>query len=156
MPQLASNWPDLLSKDFTKIYFDRYQQIPVMVPDLFNVMTSDAAYEKTSAVGTVPDFVEFTGRVSEVIPAQEYDKQYVFTEYAAKIEIQRKLAADDLLKLVVYKLGELLEPLILFRAISSRVQVYLEKVQRLVEKCEHFLITTLAPNTISEDIVHFS
>lgn len=95
MPQLAANWPDLLAKDFSKLYYDRYQQIPVMVPDLFNVMSSDAAYEKTSAVGTVPDFIEFTGRVGEVAPTQEYDKQYVFTEYAAKIEIQRKLAADD-------------------------------------------------------------
>ena len=66
-----------------------------MVPDLFNVMSSNAAYEKTSAVGTVPDFVEFTGKVQEVSPSQEYEKTYTFTEYAAKIEIQRKLAADD-------------------------------------------------------------
>lgn len=146
MPQLAANWPDLLLKDFSKIYFDRYQQIPVMVPDLFNVMSSDAAYEKTSAVGTVPDFVEFTGIVAEISPTQEYDRQYVFTEYAAKIQVQRKLASDDLLKLVVFKLGELLEPLPL-RAISSRVRVNLEKVQRLVEECKHSLMTTLAPNT---------
>lgn len=80
-----------------------------MVPDLFNVLTSDAAYEKTSAVGTVPDFQEFTGKVAEIGPTQEYDKQYVFTEYAAKIEIQRKLAADDLLKLVVDKFNYLRE-----------------------------------------------
>lgn len=66
-----------------------------MVPDLFNVLRSDAAFEKTSAVGTVPDFIEFTGKVSEVNPEQGYDKTFTFTEYAAKIEIQRKLAADD-------------------------------------------------------------
>ena len=66
-----------------------------MVPDLFNVMSSDAAYEKTSGAGTVPDFIEFTGKIVEVKPTQQYDKQYVFTEYAAKIEVQRKLAADD-------------------------------------------------------------
>ena len=84
----------LLAKDFRKIYFDQYTQLPVMVPDLFNVMTSDAAYEKTSGAGTVPDFIEFTGKVQEVKPTQMYDKSYVFTEYAAKIEIQRKLAAE--------------------------------------------------------------
>lgn len=93
--QLASNWPDLLEKDFRKIYQDQYMRIPRMVPDLFNIQKSDAAFEKTSAVGQVPDFVEFTGKVSEVSPAQGYDKTYTFTEYAAKIEIQRKLAADD-------------------------------------------------------------
>ena len=66
-----------------------------MVPDLFNVMSSEAAFEKTSAVGTVPDFQEFTGKVNEIEPKEGYDKQYTFTEYAAKLEIQRKLADDD-------------------------------------------------------------
>ena len=85
----------LLEKDFRKIFQDQYQVLPMMVPDLFNIQSSEAAFEKTSAVGQVPDFVEFTGKVSEVSPAQGFDKTYTFTEYAAKIEIQRKLAADD-------------------------------------------------------------
>lgn len=93
--QLASNWPDLVEQDFKKIYFDQYKTLPVMVPDLFNVMKSDNAFEKTSAAGQVPDFVEFTGKVSEVSPEQGYDKVHTFTEYAAKIDIQRKIAADD-------------------------------------------------------------
>jgi phage major head subunit gpT-like protein len=93
--QLAANWPDLLEKDFRKVYMDQYRSIPAMVPDLYNVMRSDAAFEKTSQVGTVPDFTEFTGRIAEVSPKQGYDKTYTFTEFAAKIEIQRKLAADD-------------------------------------------------------------
>jgi len=93
--QLAANWPDLLEKDFRKIFQDQYQTLPMMVPDLFNIQKSDAAFEKSSAVGQVPDFVEFTGKIAEVSPTQAYDKTYTFTEYAAKIEIQRKLAADD-------------------------------------------------------------
>ena len=93
--QLAANWPDLLEKDFRKIFQDQYQVLPKMVPDLFNVLKSDSAFEKSSAVGQVPDFIEFTGKVSEVSPTQGYDKTHTFTEYAAKIEIQRKLAADD-------------------------------------------------------------
>jgi phage major head subunit gpT-like protein len=93
--QLAANWPDLLEKDFRKIFQEQYQLLPMMVPDLFNIQKSDAAFEKTSAVGQVPDFVEFTGKVAEVSPTQGYDKTFTFTEYAAKIEIQRKLAADD-------------------------------------------------------------
>ncbi len=95
MPQLAANWPDLKEKDFRKIFQDQYPILPTMVPDLFNIQKSDAAFEKTSAVGQVPDHAEFTGKVVEVNPVQAYDKTYTFTEYAAKIEIQRKLAADD-------------------------------------------------------------
>src|SRR3990167_1647244 len=93
--QLAANWNDLLEKDFRKIYQGQYRVLPTMVPDLFNVQRSEAAFEKTSGVGTVPDFIEFTGKIEEVSPTQKYDKTYTFTEYAAKIEIQRRLAADD-------------------------------------------------------------
>lgn len=93
--QLAANWPDLLEKDFRKIHQEQYQILPMMVPDLFNIQKSEAAFEKTSAVGQVPDHAEFTGKVTEVSPTQGYDKTFTFTEYAAKIEIQRKLAADD-------------------------------------------------------------
>lgn len=93
--QLAANWPDLQEKDFRKIFQDQYQTLPMMVPDLFNIQKTEAAFEKNSGVGTVPDFIEFTGKVAEVSPTQAYDKTYTFTEYAAKIEIQRKLAADD-------------------------------------------------------------
>ena len=95
MPQLAANWNDLLAKDFRKIFFDEFPSIPAMVPDLFNVLTSDAAYEKSSHVGKVPDFAEFTGRITETSPTQGYDKQFVFTEYVNRIDVQRKLADDD-------------------------------------------------------------
>lgn len=93
--QLAANWNDLLEKDFRKIYQDQYRILPTMVPDLFNVQRSEAAFEKTSAVGAVPDFIEFAGKIEEVNPKQGYDKTYTFSEFAAKIEIQRRLAADD-------------------------------------------------------------
>lgn len=93
--QLAANWPDLLEKDFRKIHMDQYKSLPAMVPDLFGVERSGAAFEKTSQVGVVPDHTEFTGKIGEVVPEQGYDKTYTFTEFAAKISIQRKLAADD-------------------------------------------------------------
>jgi hypothetical protein len=92
---LASNWPDLLQKDISKAYMDQYPVLPTMVPDLFGIDSSDAAFEKTTQVGPVPDHQEFTGRIGVVERTQGYDKTAVFTEYAAQIQIQRKLAADD-------------------------------------------------------------
>ena len=68
--QLAANWPDMLEKDFSKIYMDQYRSLPAMVPDLFNVMRSDAAFEKSSQVGMVPDFSEFTGKIDAKDPKQ--------------------------------------------------------------------------------------
>ena len=48
---LASNWPDILEKDFRKIYYDQYKVIPAMIPDLFSIQRSEAAFEKT----TIPE-----------------------------------------------------------------------------------------------------
>ena len=67
----------------------------MMVPDIFNVQTSDAPFEKSSSVGAVPDHAEFTGRITLIEPQAGYDKTTTFTEYAAQIQIQRRLAQDD-------------------------------------------------------------
>ncbi len=93
--QLATNWPDLLEKDFRAVYFERYPMLPAMVPDMYSIQTSSAAFEKITQAGPVPDHVTFTGRISVVEPKQGYDKTFVFDEFAAQLQIQRKLAADD-------------------------------------------------------------
>ena len=74
---------------------DQYQSLPAMVPDLFGVQTSDKGFEKSSSVGPVPDHTEFTGRIDVTERTQGYDKTITFTEYAAQIQVQRKLKADD-------------------------------------------------------------
>lgn len=92
---LAANWPDLLESEIRTVYIDRYKDLPAMVPDVFNVITSDRPYEKSTQVGAVPDHVEFTGKTTLVERTQGYDKTFTFTEYTAMILIQRKLMADD-------------------------------------------------------------
>ena len=85
----------LMEGDFRKTYMNQYTELPMMVPDLYNVATSSMAYEKSTQIGAVPDHAEFTGRITEIQPEQGYDKTHVFTEYAAQMQIQRRLAADD-------------------------------------------------------------
>ena len=85
----------LMEKDFRRVFYDQYKELSMMVPDLFNVMRAEGAFEKSSQAGAIPDFAEFTGRVTEVSPIQGYDKLFTFTEYAAKIEVSKKLAEDD-------------------------------------------------------------
>jgi len=92
---LAANWPDLLEVDMRVIYMDQYQVLPTMVPDLFGIESSDKSYEKMSQAGPVPDHTEFAGKIDVVERTQGYDKTVTFTEYAAQIQIQRKLVADD-------------------------------------------------------------
>jgi hypothetical protein len=92
---LAANWPDLFQKDISKVYMDQYPIMEAMTPDVFSVEGADGAFIKTTQAGPVPDHVEFTGKISQVQRTQGYDKTATFTEYAAQIQIQRKLAADD-------------------------------------------------------------
>ncbi len=92
---LASNWPDIMETDLRKVYMERYVEIPMMVPDLFTVLSSTQAFEKESSVGAIPDHAEFSGRINTIEPEQGYDKTVTFTEYAAQIQVQRRLAADD-------------------------------------------------------------
>ncbi len=92
---LSANWPDLLEIDMRTVYIDRYKVLPAMTPDLYNVLTSSKAYEQITSVSPVPDHVAFDGKVSAVDRVQGYDKTATFTEYAAQIQIQRKLKADD-------------------------------------------------------------
>ena len=92
---LAPNWPDLLEKDMRKAYIDNYQIQQVMVPDVFAIEQSQSGYEKSTQVGPVPDHTEFTGKINTVERTPGYDKTVTFTEYAAQIQIERKLAADD-------------------------------------------------------------
>ena len=94
---LAANWPDLMEVDFRKIYLNRYAEIPMMVPDLYTVLSSSQAFEKESSVGAIPDHAEFTGRISSIEPVQGYDKLVTFTEYAAQIQVQRRLAAKQVI-----------------------------------------------------------
>ena len=93
MAMLAANWPDLLAKDFRKIYFDQYTVLPVMVPDLFNVMSSDAAYERTSGAGTIPDFIEFTGKVGEVKPTQML-REIIASQFDYMLEVPKTFRTD--------------------------------------------------------------
>jgi len=97
---LASNWPDLMLTDLRKVYMDQYAQLPMMIPDVFNVLSTDKPFEQDTQVGSVPDHVEFSGRIQVVEPEQGYDKTYTFTEYAAQIQIQRRLAADDMQRVI--------------------------------------------------------
>lgn len=74
---------------------DEYPKLPVMSPELYDVKEVEGAYYKTSAVGTVPDHAEFTGRINPIELVQGYNKTHVFTEFAAQIQIQHRLASDD-------------------------------------------------------------
>ena len=93
--KLAADWPDLLEKDFRTVYFNQYKVLPMMVPDLFNVLKAEGAFEKSTSVGDVPDFAEFTGKVSEVNPKEGLKALFVaLVKLSQMLEVPKALFTD--------------------------------------------------------------
>ncbi len=85
----------LLEPGLRKIFYETYEQIPTMIPELFNMQTTDNPYEEDVSIGTMGDFPEFTGTVEYDRPYQGYKKLYEFPEFAKGFRIERKLYDDD-------------------------------------------------------------
>ena len=98
---ISENWPDLLLPGFRKIFVDVFKQLPSQLDQVFNIQDSDMATEKLSQVGAFPGVSEFTGKIEySESPVQGYDKSISHTEYAGGYIVERKLAADDLYRIV--------------------------------------------------------
>lgn len=96
MPAIAEHFGDLLTPGFRKIFEDQFNLIPSMLPDLYNMQTSDKPEEKDSAVGGFGDFETFTGTIGYDEVYQQYDKTYTPVEYCKGFKVQRRLFDDDL------------------------------------------------------------
>lgn len=96
MPAVSANFGDLIEPGLKKIFSEQYNQIPEMRTTLFNVVTSDRAYEKESSVGAFGDMPVFTGNISYDDVYQGYDVTYTHAEFAKGFKVERKLFDDDL------------------------------------------------------------
>ena len=98
---ISENWPDLLLPGFRKIFVDTYKQLPSQLDQIFNIQDSDMATEKLSQVGAFPGISEFTGKIEySESPVQGYDKSISHTEYAGGYIVERKIASDDLYRII--------------------------------------------------------
>jgi len=80
-------------------FYIGYNGIPSMAPQLFNVQTSESAYESFMSFGSVsPDAWEIYSKTG-VVPKVGFDKGYESTfthvEYALEMDVQRALIDDN-------------------------------------------------------------
>lgn len=110
MAHISENWPDLLTPVFRKIVGTEYYSFTKnksSLGDVFNMDSSDKNFEKFSQAGALGDWDEFTGTVGYDDSYQGYDKTFYFTEYAKGIKVERKLADDDLYRIINARPAEL-------------------------------------------------
>ena len=100
MPAVSANFGDLITPGLKKIFTEQYDQLPEMRTSLFNVISSDRAYEKESTVGAFGDMPTFNGTISYDDVYQGYNVTYTPAEFAKGFKVERKLFDDDLYNVI--------------------------------------------------------
>jgi len=93
-PLDSAQFVRLLDKRLRDVSENKYKDLPSRIPDFYNVINSDAAWEEFYSVGAVPDIPEFNGKLSYLGIAPGFHTKIEHKEYAAGIQSERKLIDD--------------------------------------------------------------
>jgi hypothetical protein len=94
----------LTDRQFTRLLDDRLDEVFFMhhgadldenIETLFNVQTSDKAWEELFGMGDIPDYSEFLGTISYSAVFPGYHTKVEHKEFANGIQVTRKLLDDD-------------------------------------------------------------
>lgn len=94
-PMVSSGFGDLVDRRITKIFWDKYNELPQHIQKLYRMDTSSDQYETVSSVGALQDFSPFTGSVAYQSMSQGYDVRATHVEFSSGIQIERALYDDD-------------------------------------------------------------
>ena len=96
VPHESSNFGDLLDPRFQRIFDEEFAQLPSRRTMLFTDVPSNGRNNmQWSDIGTLPDFIEFTGSVQYQSQSQGYDTTATYLEFTNGIQVERKLFNDD-------------------------------------------------------------
>jgi len=94
-PMNTGGFGDLIDKRVTKLFSDKYKQLPDRIADFYGMETSSDSFERWSEVGAIGDFTEFGGTVSYQSQNQGYDVTATHKEFVNGFQITRDLYDDD-------------------------------------------------------------
>jgi phage major head subunit gpT-like protein len=72
----------------------QFAELGAKIPELYNVTTSNSAWEEFFSVGTVPDIPQFTGRITSLAIAPGYYMRVEHKEYAGELQWARTFIDD--------------------------------------------------------------
>lgn len=97
---LSANWADALDPIVRDKFFLGMNRRAAVAPSLFNVQSSQRAYEQASGIGAVGIDMwnqwENAGKVGKADFDQGYKTTYTHREYPLEVEIKRKLLDDNM------------------------------------------------------------
>ena len=94
-PLDSAQFVRLLDERLRMVENNKYKELKSMIPELYNVISSDSAWEEFFQVGDVPDIPEFTGKVSYLSVSPGYHLKIEPKEYSAGLQVERKLLDDE-------------------------------------------------------------
>lgn len=97
MAAYRNNFGDLLEPGFRQIYYDAFNELPMVMDSLFHVNTSGKQDEKDSAVSGF-GLMDQTGegeQISYEDPVQMYDVRYIHLKYTKGFKVSEELYEDD-------------------------------------------------------------
>lgn len=97
MPAIRGNFADELDPSIRKIFFDRYDEEPQMMPLVFNILTSDRDSETdsaTTAFGKLTQTDEL-GALDYEDPLKMYRTVYTHLKYGLGFKVSQELLEDD-------------------------------------------------------------
>lgn len=96
VPHTATGFPDVLDPRFHRILDEEFEQLPDMIPEMFNVEPSNGRENMTfSDVGTLGDFTQWAGSVAYQDQNQGFDTTMTYVQFSNGIQVERTLFDDD-------------------------------------------------------------
>jgi len=96
VPHASGAFGDLLDPRFQKIFFERFNELPDMLGELFSFEPTNGRNDmRWSQVGTLGDFEQFSGTVTYDSMSQGYDTTSTPLEFASGVQVERALFDDD-------------------------------------------------------------
>lgn len=108
-PISSQQFQRLLDKRLRQVFENKYKEIPSMVPQLYNVMGSDSAFEEFYEVGALPDIPTFNGKINYLSVSPGYYTKIEPKEYAGGVVFERKLLDDKKYGVMDNRVGMLTE-----------------------------------------------
>lgn len=93
-PLDSAQFVRLLDTRLREVAENKYKELPTMIPKLFNVMSSESAWEEFFSVTGVGDIPTFVGKIEYLPMVPGFHKKIEHAEFAAGIAAERKLIDD--------------------------------------------------------------
>lgn len=97
IPHDTGSFGDLLDPRFQKIFSEKFEELPDMIPTIFSFPPDNGRGDmRWSEVGEFGDFSEFTDSVIYDQQYQGFDVTQTHVEFASGMQVTRKMFDDDL------------------------------------------------------------